>query len=267
MIRGAALAVILALAAGAAARADEAAVTIPTRPGVTQSFLFEAPASPKASVILLSGGLGVIGIHVKDGKASLDEDRNFLVRSRELFAQQGLNVATLDTPSDRSDGMDGSFRTGAANAQDIGAVAVWLKQEAPLPVWLVGTSMGTVSEANAAVRLGGAIDGLVLTSSVIASGKNKESSGVGSGVLSFDLERIAVPVLMVAHREDSCSVSPPSGAQQILMKLTDSPRTAVRMIDGGTAPRSAACQALSRHGYIGVEDQVVSIIASFILAK
>lgn len=256
---------ISATAAISPAYADESAVKIPTRPDVTETFLLESPDHAKASIILLAGGAGLIGIHDQDGKPALDQGGNFLVRSRHLFALQGLTVATLDAPSDQSSGMPGSFRTEADNAQDIGAVATWLKHKSAQPVWVIGTSMGSVSAANAAVRLGNAIDGLVLTSSVIASGKSAESSGVGDGVLSFDLEKIATPVFVVAHRNDACAISPPSGAEQILSRLKASPRTEMRLIEGGTTPKSAVCQAMSRHGYIGVEDQVVAAIAAFML--
>ena len=39
-------------------------VDIPTRPGVTQRFLYLAPANPKASVILFAGGHG--GLQIRD---------------------------------------------------------------------------------------------------------------------------------------------------------------------------------------------------------
>jgi len=267
VIHAVALAALLAPLAAVAAGAEEAAVTIPTRAGVTETFLYEAPADPGASVVLLPGGAGAIGIHEEKGKPALDKDKNFLVRTRGLFVLQGMATATLDAPSDHSSGMRGAFRIGPENAQDIGAVVAWLKQKSAAPVWLVGTSMGTVSGANAAVRLGNAIDGLVLTSSIIVAGGDPEGSGIGSGVLSLDIGEIAVPVMMLANAEDACFASPPSGAQRILMQLRNSPRTAVRILEGGATPRSGVCEAMSRHGYIGIEDQAVAAIAAFVLAK
>ena len=41
---------------------NEIGVRLPTRPGVTESFLFATPAAPKAVVILFSGGEGAIDV-------------------------------------------------------------------------------------------------------------------------------------------------------------------------------------------------------------
>jgi pimeloyl-ACP methyl ester carboxylesterase len=123
--------------------------TIPSRPGVTQSFLLVRTAErPTAAVVLFAGGNGAL--HLGTGRLGLGG--NFLVRNRARFAEHGLLVAVVDAPSDRPDGLDG-FRTTAAHADDVRAVIAALRAEAALPVWLVGTSMGTVSAANAAARL------------------------------------------------------------------------------------------------------------------
>ena len=47
--------------------------------------------------------------------------------------------------------MNGMFRMSGQHAGDISAVAAHLKKQADLPVWLVGTSMGTFSAAGGAI--------------------------------------------------------------------------------------------------------------------
>ena len=89
----------------------------------------------------------------------------FLVRSRDKFADHNFMVAVVDAPSDQQQGMNPMFRMSGAHAGDIGAVAAYLKEQADVPVWLVGTSMGTFSAARAAIAAKG-IDGLVLTSTI-----------------------------------------------------------------------------------------------------
>jgi hypothetical protein len=54
-----------------------------------------------------------------------------------------LLVAIVDPPSDRSSLY--GFRITRAHALDIKGVIAYLRQQAPVPVWLVGTSYGTVS--------------------------------------------------------------------------------------------------------------------------
>jgi hypothetical protein len=77
----------------------ERVVDIPIRPAVTQRFLFSASMNAKAAVILFAGGHGGMQIF-PSGKFSWGR-RNFLVRNRSLFADQGLAVVTIDAPSDR----------------------------------------------------------------------------------------------------------------------------------------------------------------------
>ena len=60
-------------------------------------------------------------------------------------------VAVIDAPSDQGDKMNAIFRMSKAHADDIGAVAAYLKKEKDVPVWVVGTSMGTFSAANGAI--------------------------------------------------------------------------------------------------------------------
>src|SRR4029450_2619816 len=79
---------------------------------------------------------------------------NFLVRTRALFAQQGLLVAVIDAPSDRQlPPYLSGFRQAREHAADVRAVIAWTKKEAAVPVWLVGTSRGTQSAGSIATSL------------------------------------------------------------------------------------------------------------------
>ena len=114
-------------------------------------------------MILFAGGHGGLGL--KSASAMAWGAGNFLVRTRDAFAAQGLMVAVIDAPSDQRGGMNAIFRMSGAHAQDIDAVAAYLKKEAAVPVWLVGTSMGTFSAAGGAIGAK-SVDGLVLTSTI-----------------------------------------------------------------------------------------------------
>ena len=65
---------------------SEPVVDIPTRPSVTQRFLFSAPANAKAAVILFAGGHGGLQIF-PSGKLNWGGN-NFVVRNRSLFAER-----------------------------------------------------------------------------------------------------------------------------------------------------------------------------------
>ncbi len=122
---------------------------------------------PSAVVILFAGGNGVLALQ-PSGKIGTDLALNFLIRSRELFAREGLAVAALDVASDqRRSGLNGDIRLSTRHAQDVAQVNRGLRKRIGAPIWLVGTSSGTISAAGVAARLAQSEprpDGVALTS-------------------------------------------------------------------------------------------------------
>jgi len=253
----------LALAAAAIAPADardEAVRTIPSRRGVTESFVLVRPASaPVASVVLFMGGRGAVGL---DRGHIGPRNTNFLIRTRQLFADRGALVAVLDVPSDRTSEALVQFRTTSEHAADVRAMIAALRAEARVPVWLVGTSMGSVSAANAAARLQeSGPDGIVLTSSVMS--RNRE---MGESLLDVGLDRIRVPVLVVHHRDDGCPSARHAHTDWVMRQLSAAPKRELLSFSGGDAPQSGPCDPLAPHGYFGIETKVVDAIMAWIAA-
>jgi hypothetical protein len=245
---------LLASAAISSGRAEEL-VSLPTRSGVTQSFYLTKPeAPPVASLILFTGSGGKLTNY---GPAKPKEG-NFLVRSRNLFVARGFIVAVIDAPSDQPGGM-GEFRVGADHRRDIAVVIAYLRQVAPVPVWLVGTSRGTLSAANGATLETGGPDGLVLTSSVTRGSKRQSGT-----VHDVELGDVRVPTLLVHNRDDACPVCPFSDIPDLLAEFENAPRKELIAVQGGDPSISEACKSLSRHGYLGLEDKVVAVIAAWI---
>jgi alpha/beta superfamily hydrolase len=220
------------------------------------------PDRPAGSVILFAGGDGVLNLSQNsDGSPAIGAlTGNFLVRTRQDYVDRGYMVALVDVPSSHPNGI-GLFRGSAEHARDIAAVIAYMRQQANLPVWLVGTSAGSQSAANAAARLTPGIGGLVLTSSVTVA------SDVSPGVLSMNLEAIRVPALVMAHEQDQCASTPPADAQRIADRLTGVPVKLVTMLSGGLAPIAGPCEGRSQHGFFGLEAQAVETIAAFINAN
>jgi dienelactone hydrolase len=254
-----ALALLLLLVRPVPASAlDEKILTIPSRPGVTESFVLIRPAeTPVASVILFMGGRGALGL----SRGPLGpRNTNFLVRTRGRFAERGLLVAVVDVPSDRMADALVRFRTSSEHAADVRALIAALRAEAAVPVWLVGTSMGSVSAASAAARLGdGGPDGVVLTSSVMGSSRE-----MGESLQDVALDTIRVPVLVVHHRDDACRASRYADTRWAMRRLSAAPRKELLTFSGGEAPQSEACEPLAPHGYFGIEEKVVDAIAAWI---
>jgi pimeloyl-ACP methyl ester carboxylesterase len=256
------LAFLLAMlsASNSTAQAETATlVSIPTPRGLTQAFILIKPDHPVASVILFAGGNGVVGL-----KSASTMNQNFLVRSRDKFAVHNFVVAVVDVPSDRRSGINAIFRMSDAHAGDIGAVVNYLKNEAAVPVWLIGTSMGTFSAANGAID-NRKIAGLVLTSTVTRSPAEWAiARSHPNGVADMALSKVAVPTLIMSHREDACAASPVADAAMLGKRLTKSSRVEIALLDGGDPPQSSVCEAKAAHGYFGIEAKAVDRIATFI---
>jgi pimeloyl-ACP methyl ester carboxylesterase len=253
----AALAVILL---GAAVAGAEDIKTIPTRAGVTQSFLLlRRTETPVATVVLFAGGNGALNL-ASGRLAGLGG--NFLVRNRGRFAEHGFLVAVPDAPSDHAGGLT-RFRASAEHAADVEALIATLRQTAPAPVWLIGTSMGTVSAASAAARLRGerGPDGVVLTSTI-----TRWNRGEGESVGDVRLGDIRVPTLVVHHREDACPFTPYADVPGLLRDLSKTPRRELLTFEGGDPAQSKPCEARAAHGYLGLDAAVVKAIADWIVA-
>ena len=236
----------------------ERVVTRATRAGVTTSTLVLRPSTrPTHVVVLLAGGSGKLGLSAK-GLGSNAHD-NFLIRTREQFAAAGFVVAVVDAPSDRPEGLEG-FRGSSAHADDLGKIVSALRDEFGVEVWIVGTSRGAISAANAAARLGPrGPDGLILLSAITA-GKHETLAEV-------KLETIKVPTLVVQSRGDGCAASPPSGARALVRRLRHA--AIHRLLFVGKASRreeTDPCEALTRHGYADIEAAVVEALVAFVRA-
>jgi hypothetical protein len=254
---------ILSVAVSGAAQADTATlVSIPTPRGVTQAFILIKPDHPVASVVLFAGDAGALGL--KSASSMAWGAGNFLVRTRDKFAGHNFMVAVVDSPSDQKQGMNAIFRMGNAHAGDIGAVAGYLKNQAGVPVWLIGTSMGTFSAAGGAIAAKN-IDGLVLTSTITRARPDwKIAKSHPDGVASMALPKVTVPTLIMAHRKDACEVSPAANAPKLKMRLTKASKVEIALLDGGDPPQSEPCEAKAPHGFFGIETEAVDTIAKFI---
>lgn len=242
------------------AQISERVVDIPTRPGITQRMLVLSPPSPKAAVLLLAGGHG--GLQIFPNGSMKWGSGNFLVRSRHLFADQGLMVAVVDAPSDRqSPPFLAGFRQTDDHVADIRAAISWLRATSGSPVWLVGTSRGTQSAAHVAIALSGpeGPDGVVLTSTILSDPRSRP-------VPSMNLGKIRVPVLVVHHENDGCSHCSFADVPLLMTRLNDSPRLELLAFKDGRT-EGDPCEALAYHGFNGIEPNVVQQAASWMLAK
>ena len=252
---------VLLMAASAAWAQSPQAVDVPSRTGVTQRILVITPDKPKAAVILFAGGDGGLTLEA-DGRIP-KLSGNFLVRSRQLFVEQGLSTVVIDAPSDKqSHPFLSGYRQTDDHVADVRAVIAWLHQQSKIPVWLIGTSRGTQSVGHVATRLplaDGGPDGIVLTATIVNDPRSR-------AVPEMALDRIRIPVLVAHHRQDSCRVCLYSDVPRLMERLTTPSRKELITFDGGISTGDP-CEARAYHGFNGIEGEVVQRIAAWIGAS
>jgi hypothetical protein len=238
-------------------------IPLQTRAGVSETyFLASAPRNPQAIAILFPGSGGWIKIRTEKGQPRFGGD-NFLVRVRADFVKRGVVAAIVDAPSDqqRGSGMSDDFRLGADHFADISAVIADLQKRFPeKPIFLIGTSRGTVSAAAVGARAGDSVAGVVLTSSLFRRA-GAGSSEPGLGLSAFDFATIKVPLLFVHHVSDQCQWTPYSEAQRL------SGRYPLITVMGGDTPKSGPCDPYAQHGYYGKETETVEEIVNWMLKR
>src|SRR5262245_22429030 len=259
LIFGACVAVAVCSEAPAARAADAEAVTIDT------NFIVKTPPvrldkaahAGRASVILRAGGDGLLTL---DATGTITTATgNFLIRSADLFLRHGLNVMMADALPAHPTGLNFSARLSATHAAELqgfinAAFNRWGK-----PVFVVGTSNGSISGVTAGGFLPplAGLRGLVLTSPV---------TNLTPGTLpTFNLyaSRITVPTLVVWHQDDHCVNSPPAGAAALFATIPSAAKASLAF-EGSHSVATDPCGAFSEHGYPGIEEKVVKKIADFI---
>lgn len=223
-------------------------VRLETRPGVTQTFVGSIPPDAKAVFLWFPGGEGI------GGNMELDS----------VLVPHGIGFVNVPPPSDWPRGFvccDRPFRSSTHHLRDVAAVIGYLRKERGLPIWLGGVSMGTVSIATVATRLPEAIDGVVFLSAITAFAARRTRARGETLVTEMRLSKIEVPVLAIAHAQDSDPTTPPDGAESIVRYATNAPVKEAKIFSAG--PGVTPHEGF--HTFIGSREEVAVYVAKFIL--
>jgi dienelactone hydrolase len=228
-------------------------IKLPTREGVTANVLWHETPNAKITVLILPGGGGGFG-RVENG---LPTSGNFLVRTAQTWINEGFNYAVFGKPTDMSE-LDYPDRISAKHLTDLKATVAFIKTKTNTPIFIVGTSRGTISAAHLLINEpDSAIAGGVLTSSVTAYKK------IGA-VPSQDLQKIKVPMLVFHHSGDACEICRPHEVPAIVSGLKNAPIKKLMMVSGGSGATGSPCEGQHFHGFIGMEFEAVHAIAEWI---
>ena len=189
-----------------------------------------ATMPPKGVVLLVPGGSTLLELKPNGDVRST----NFVIRTRQMLLDAGFAIAYMDNPAD--------LRDAIARLRTIGK-----------PVVVFSTSRGTVVAARNAARLqADGPDLLILTSPVTLG---------FSSLAQEPVTKIKIPTLVVANDNDTCDVTPPSGAAHLAVVMGTN---ADYEHFSSTEAKSYLCGALSPHGYMGIESDVLAKIIAWI---
>jgi hypothetical protein len=258
-VKAPALALALFAAVGNCEAAQEL-FTVPTRSGVTESYLLirNPPSTiPKVVVVAFVGGYGVVELAGKQVPVKFGPTTNFLIRLRNHLVDADVAEVVVDAPSDKlPQGISDDFRLGPDHLADIRAVLADVKRRFPgAKVFLMGTSRGTISAAALAAKLSDEVQGAILTSTVTQRDRD------GQGLSTFNFASIRVPVLLVHHRDDACKMSPYWAVERL------SKSWPLVSVSGGDPPQSGPCDPQSAHGYFGNDATVANAVKDWMFGR
>lgn len=212
----------------------------------TRTLLIPAQKA-KAVVLLFPGGGGML--RLKDDGSS----NNFhtFVRSKDLWAQYGMDAVLVDTPYDLGNGRAHS-RSIRDHQQRILNVLNYYKQKLKLPIWIFGHSMGTVSVTE---FVNGGKERAELVSGVIIAGTFRSAS------IDSDVN---MPAQAIHHVDDACASTPFSSSESIIKSRPSGSISQLVSIEGGVS-EGDVCGSKAYHGFNEKEPEFIKAAAQFIL--
>ncbi|MBM3647735.1 MAG: hypothetical protein FJX11_08100 [Alphaproteobacteria bacterium] len=219
-----------------AGAADQLVTSAKTAGGETIPYMLTSKqGTPAYAVILMPGGKGILAPRMDGNRLVFSAGGNFLIRSRELFADGRFVAASTDATSSPDRIM--------AVARDLHA------RYGAIQIYVAGTSRSTEATMSLAKSLDGQVAGFVHTSSMNA-------------ISGFDPRGAKSRNLIVLHTKDVCRVTNP------FHSMASHRQYGTELIEmSGGQSTGAECEAFSHHGYNGIEAETVDRIKTWIAQR
>jgi hypothetical protein len=190
--------------------------------------------NPIGSLILLSGGDGVVGVKEND---EVEFGGNQVVRTRMDYALKGFNVLVPDA--------------GFKLSELIDYMRSFKKR-----VTVVATSRGTIRAA-LGIRDGAQPDKLILTSGILSNGSGNPKENV---IKILSTPEKLPPTLIIYHQNDHCETTNPAGVEEFVSWSEGKARA--EKLTGGQEV-GIVCGGQSHHGFLGIDSAVVNLVIKF----
>ncbi len=244
-------------------RPHEQLISVTLQDGVKQEGVLSRASSlsqPTHLAILLPGYPSVVRPVVEGETLNSSKlSGNFLIRARRHLISQQLATLIVDCRSDSGDTCSSAYQASLARHQDISQLILQVKKDFPSiqKIWLVGTSMGTISSSFMPTYDSSMYAGAIHTASITEPYARNSYRELGN----FDYKKAKLPQVFIHHQEDPCFITTHSGAKTIADKF----QIPLMTVQGGSDFKGDACKAFTQHGFRGKEREVMLAIQKIIL--
>lgn len=240
----------------------EELITVELSEGKSQSGVYSTKFGidgPTKLAVLLPGYPSVVRPVVENGVMTGSKlTGNFLIRARRFLPNESIATLIVDCRSDSGDYCSSGYQASKQRQEDVDKLITEIKKRVPSigEVWLIGTSMGTVSSSFIPMHNPTGYAGAIHTASITepyAKNSYKELGG-------FDYKKPRDLHFFIHHADDPCALTTYSGAKAIAEKYN----APLVTVFGGSGFQGGACEAMTQHGFRGKEKEVMTEIAAII---
>jgi hypothetical protein len=164
----------------------------------------------------------------------------------------------VDCQSDIGDYCTSAYQASKQRQEDVDKLIAEVKRRTPsiAEVWLIGTSMGTISSSFMPIHNPSGYAGAIHTASITEPYARNSYRELGG----FNYTKTGVPQYFVHHAADPCYLTTYSGAKSIADKY----KVPLITVTGGSDFKGNACNAFTEHGFRGKEKDVMRNIGEII---
>jgi len=240
----------------------EQSVSVELSPGVRQEGVLSlrtGTPNPDVLAVLIPGHPSVLRPVVADQRMTSSRlDGNFLVRARRHLADERIALLLVDCRSDSGDECSAKYQASPGRQTDVMPLIQAVRQQWPSiqKVWLVSTSMGSISSAFMALHGKGVYAGSIHTAAITEPYATHSYRELGG----FDYGQITGVQAFVHHQNDPCPMTTHSGAAKLAQKFN----VPLVTVHGGSGFQGHPCRAFTEHGFRGKEREVMQHIGQIL---
>jgi hypothetical protein len=215
--------------------------------------------NPTKLAVILPGYPSVVRPIVENGvMTGSKQNGNFLIRARRFLVDESVASLVIDCQSESGDYCTSNYQASKQRQEDVDKLISEVKKRVPSikEIWLVGTSMGTISSSFMPIHNQTGYAGAIHTASITdpyAKGSYRELGG-------FDYKKASIPQFFIHHVNDPCALTTYPSAKSIADKYN----IPLLTVTGGSGFQGGACEAFTEHGFRGKEKEVMNAVTAII---